>query len=479
MPELTDKPGGPSGPNRWLLRLLVPVVAIALYGLVPADPLLKGTLALMLWMLGWWILELAPFPVTALLPLLWLPGLGLLELKQVTPAYSDPVIFLFLSGFLLAIALEKHQLHRIFSQLLLRYLARSANSVVFVLMLATSLISMWISNTATAVMMLPIAAGLLKSLLDQQPACDPKSARNLALCLNLGIAHAANIGGSATLIGTPPNVVMAGYLQELAGIELGFGRWMLFATPVCGLLLLASWWLMTQVLFPFSFSGPWNSVSETGGPRLQLDSVQRLVVWIFGLTAAGWIGKPWLEWLIGRNLHDAHIGLAGGMLLFLVPAGRGGPTPLQWEDTRRLPWGILLLFGGGIAVASSMEQAGIIASIGDYAQQLGELPVWLFILIFAAVALFMTEIMSNVALATVLLPVVIATALGLNWPPLLLVAPVAMATSYAFMLPISTPPNAIVYSSGRIPQTAMLWSGWWLNLIAILVVTVAASLFLR
>lgn len=478
MSELTDKPVRASDSNRWLLRLLVPLVAIAVYRLLPADPLVKGTLALMVWMLGWWILELAPFPVTALLPLLWLPGLGLLELKQVTPAYSDPVIFLFLSGFLLAIALEKHQLHRVFSQLLLKYLARSAHSVVFVLMLATGLISMWISNTATAVMMLPIAAGLLKSLLDQQPQHDPQSARNLALCLNLGIAHAANIGGSATLIGTPPNVVMAGYLQELAGIELGFGRWMLFATPVCGLLLIASWWLMTQVLFPFSFSGPWSNRSATGQEPTRLDSVQRLVIWIFGLTAAGWIGKPWLEGLIGRSLHDAHIGLAGGMLLFLLPAGRSGPTPLQWEDTRRLPWGILLLFGGGIAVASSMEQAGIIAGIGDYAQQAGELPVWLFILIFASLALFMTEIMSNVALATVLLPVVIATALGLNWPPLLLVAPVAMATSYAFMLPISTPPNAIVYSSGRVPQSAMLWSGWWLNLIAIAVVTAAASLFL-
>ncbi len=462
---------------RQLLRWLFPLTALLFLTSAPMDPPARYTLALMIWMLGWWIFELAPIAVTALLPLIFLPLADVLPLKAVAAAYGDPVIFLFFSGFILAIALEKHGLHLLFSSFLLHHFARSAGSIVLIVMVTTAFLSMWISNTATAVMMLPIGLAVMKSFLEQHPTADPQDCRRFATCMVLGIAHSANIGGATTLIGTPPNVVMAGYMQELLQYELGFASWLFFALPIGIFVLLCSWYLMTHFLFPFRFPAG-HAVFSVKAEQVKLNQLQKLIVVVFSLTALCWIFKNQLENISGIRLHDAQIGLAAAVFLFLL-TDKKGETALRWQDTRDLPWGILLLFGGGIALANGMETAGILEAIGTFMQQLESMPMLLFIIILTATAIFMSEVMSNVALATVMLPIVIGIGKGLDLPPMLLVAPVTLATTFAFMLPIGTPPNAIVYGSGQVSQQAMIRAGWWMNLISIGVISLVSYVWFR
>ncbi|MEM9859028.1 MAG: DASS family sodium-coupled anion symporter, partial [Bacteroidota bacterium] len=454
--------------------ILGPVVFGALL-LAYGDSNIGKVLALASWMVIWWITEAAPIPVTALLPLVLLPYLGIFTVTEATAPYASPIIFLFMGGFMIALGLEKHNLHKRIALNLIRVTGTSGNGIILGFMAATALLSMWISNTATAVMMLPIAASVVQLLLRDNEM--NKGERRFALGLMLSIAYAANVGGTITIIGTPPNVVMTGYLSELVSFDMEFGRWLYIGLPAGLSILTATYFLITKVLFS-------NGIKEIEGSdqliHKELKSLgeftreERLVTIVFTLTAICWVFKPNINTLIGSAfLSDATTAMAGGILMFIMPVSfKKSEFLMQWKDTQRLPWGILILFGGGMTLAKGMEKSGIIQVIGEYVAQNSELGMLSLIAIVTTIVLFMTELMSNVALVTIFIPVIIGVANGLGINPLYLVIPATIASSCAFMMPISTPPNAIVFASGHIKIKDMMRAGILLNIISIMILVI-------
>ncbi len=440
------------------------------------NPTAWQVLAVAAWMVIWWVTEAAPMAVTALLPIILFPALGVFTLKAATAPYASTIIFLFMGGFLLALGLEEHGLHKRIALGLIKLTGTSANGIILGFMLATAFLSMWISNTATTIMMLPIALSVIQ--LVKHDSLNEKGFTNFALALMLGIAYAANIGGLATIIGTPPNVVFVGYAEKLLHIEIGFANWMMVGVPVSAILLTITYILLTQVLHKNKL-GKMSNAEELITKELedlgQWKKEEKIVAVIFGLTAFMWIFKAPLNNLIGFvMLNDTVTAMIGGITMFIVPINiKEKKQLLHWKATERLPWGILLLFGGGMTLAKAMEHAGLVDIIAEVIAQ-NQLSTLLIFLILIAVMLFMTELMSNVALATIFIPIVIAIAEGANINPLLLSIPVAMAASCAFMMPISTPPNAIVFSSGHIKISQMVRVGIWLNILSVLVLLGAA-----
>lgn len=428
------------------------------------------------WMVIWWISEAAPMAVTALLPIILFPALGVFTLKAATAPYASPIIFLFMGGFLIALGLEEHGLHKRIALGLIKLTGTSANGIILGFMLATAFLSMWISNTATTIMMLPIAISVIN--LVQHDSLDKKGFNNFSIALMLGIAYAANIGGVATIIGTPPNVVFVGYAEEILQTEIGFADWMMVGVPVSILLLFLTYMLLTKVLHKNGLGKMSKAealINEEFEALGKWKKEEKIVAIIFGLTASMWIFKVPLNNLIGVSLlNDTVTAMIGGILMFVIPLDvKGDKQLLHWKATHRLPWGILLLFGGGMTLAKAMEHAGLVSIIAEIISQ-NHFSILLIFVILIATMLFMTELMSNVALATIFIPIVMAIAVGANINPLLLSIPVAMAASCAFMMPISTPPNAIVFSSGHIKITQMVRVGIWLNILSVLVLLGAA-----
>lgn len=421
-----------------------------------------------MWMIAWWITEAVSMPVTALLPMVLFPLLGVMDAKAVAPAYGNPVVYLFMGGFIIALALEKWNVHRRIALHIIRMTGSSARGLLLGLLLSTGFISMWISNTATAVMMLPIATSLLSVLESHH---EKHIHGNLGKSLLLGVAYASNIGGIATLIGTPPNVVFAAYMAE-QGQSIGFGRWMLLAVPVSLLLLLFAWWLMAWVLFPL---GKQRYDSLQDGVRAQLDELgslqlgEKMTLFVFALACFSWITKEyWVRFVPG--LSDTLIAVAAAILLFLLPAANDKKV-LDWKDTAKLPWGILLLFGGGLCLADALEKQGIIQMISGLFDGMGGNPL-LATLLIAGLSVVMTEFLSNVAQVTIMLPVLTGIARGLELEPLTLIIPMTLAASCGFMLPMGTPPNAIVFATGELKIKDMMRTGFWLNLASVLLITV-------
>ncbi|MCC6685250.1 MAG: DASS family sodium-coupled anion symporter [Bacteroidia bacterium] len=454
-----------SGPLLFALVLLIPA---------PESIGAQGwkVLAVALWMITWWVLETLASSVTALLPIILFPVLGVFSVQEVCAPYGSSPIFLFMGGFMIAMAMEKWNLHKRIALNMIRLTGTDARGIILGFMLATALLSMWISNTATAVMMLAIVQPTVK-LLFEQSAESEKEKNKFALCLMLGIGYAASIGGIATIIGTPPNVVMVGILQKMTGQEVSFFNWMLACTPLMLLLLLFCYLMLTRWLFPFKIKrfshsnelimGELKSLGQMNGP-------ERMVAVIFTLTALLWIFNQPLKNIPGLQfLDDTSIAMMGGLLLFIIPVK--GKSLLQWEDTKNLHWGILLLFGGGLAMAKGLEKTGVINLLATIANSFKGINVYLLIIVLTTVSLFLTEIMSNVALATIMVPVVIGIANGVGANPVLFALPVTIATSYGFMMPISTPPNAIVYSTGYIRMKDMVKAGFWLDLTGLVLVS--------
>jgi len=421
-------------------------------------------------MLTWWITEAAPIPVTALLPIIMLPALGVFSLKESTAPYGSDIVFLFFGGFVIAIALEKWGLHRRIAMNIVKRTGTKADHIIFGFMLATGALSMWISNTACAVMMLPMALSVIKLL--QDPAIDAgaKSRKNFSLALLLGIAYAANAGGIGTLIGTPPNLVMAGFLKEQYGIEISFWEWMKIGLPFAAVLLAMTYFLLVKWLFP-------NRMKEIKGASNLIDSElkslgkmqepERRVLIIFVMTALLWTFRAFLESQMPfLALSDTGIAVFAAILLFVGPSGNKSGKLLQWDDTKSLPWGILLLFGGGLALAASFQEVGLVSKIGEWVVSLDPGTGFGLMLLLALVSLFMTEVMSNVALTTIFVPVVAAIGVSMGLSPVYFAIPVTIASSCAYMLPMATPPNAIVFASGEIKITDMARAGFLLNLIA-------------
>ena len=428
------------------------------------------------WMVIWWVTEATPMAVAALLPIVIFPALGIFDLAQATAPYASPIIFLFMGGFFLALGLEEYGLHKRMALNLVKLTGTSANGIIFGFMLATGFLSMWISNTAATIMMLPIAVtviNLIKQTVDNKKGLDLFS-----VSLMLGIAYAANIGGMATIIGTPPNVVFVGYAEQLLNIEIDFAKWMLIGVPISSILLLITFLFLTKVLYRNKL-GKMASVTRLIDTEVtnmgKMSREEKMVAIIFSITASMWIFKMPINSLLGYPiLNDTATAMIGGILMFAVPVNlKTGKGLVPWKATQRLPWGILLLFGGGMTLAKGMETTGLINIIADLVAQ-NQMSALLVYLILIGSMLFFTELMSNVALATLYIPVVIGIANGLGMNALLLAIPVAMAASCAFMMPISTPPNAIVFSSGHIRIKQMVKTGFVLNIIAIIILVLAS-----
>jgi sodium-dependent dicarboxylate transporter 2/3/5 len=428
------------------------------------------------WMVIWWVTEATPMAVAALLPIVMFPATGIFTMTQATAPYANPVIFLFMGGFFIALGLEQHGLHRRLALNLVRVTGTGANGIILGFMLATGFLSMWISNTAATIMMLPLASTVISII--SKNSDNKKGLALFSVALMLGIAYSANVGGISTIIGTPPNVVFVGYARELLNTEINFSSWMMVGFPVSAIMLFVIFIILTQVLYRNGL-GRMNYASEMleaelkGLGRMSLE--EKLVALIFGLTAFMWIFKLPINKLLGSEiLNDTATAIIGGILIFTVPADiRKGIGLVPWEATKRMPWGILLLFGGGLTLAKAMETTGLIDVIANLVAGSRMSALFVYLIMIGSM-LLLTELMSNVALATMYIPVAIGIASGLGMDPLLLSLPMAMASSCAFMMPISTPPNAIVFSSGHVEIKQMISTGVILNIISVILL-VAAS----
>lgn len=433
------------------------------------------TLACAALMVVWWLTEAVPIAVTAMLPIVLFPLLGITDVKEVTQSYGDSIIFLFMGGFVIALALEKCNLHTRIALNIIKRTGVNANRVVLGFMIATAFLSMWISNTATAVIMFPIAMSVLQLLIGKKvEKITNKGHLNFAISIMLAIAYSANIGGITTIIGTPPNTVLIGLLENNYELQIGFSNWLIMAMPLAIILLWATYWMLTRVFFPnrmgdLPIAG--NVIDEKLQELGKMTMQEKLVSVIFSLTAILWIVRAPINDLIGDNLlSDTGIAMTGAILMFATPANlKQNEFLMDWPTMKRLPWGILILFGGGLALAAAMNKTGIIELIGDAVATYQGYPHWFIILIVVGIMLFLTEFMSNVALVTVFLPMLFGIVQGLGMDLLPIAIPVTLASSCAFMLPMSTPPNAIVFGSGYLRIKDMVKAGWLLNIISILV----------
>ncbi|MBL7870401.1 MAG: DASS family sodium-coupled anion symporter [Cyclobacteriaceae bacterium] len=439
-------------------------------------------LAVALWMIIWWITEAAPIPITALLPLIVFPVLGVMKMSEAAAPYANPIIFLFMGGFLIAIGLEKHRLHERIALNLIRITGTSGNGIILGFLMATGFISMWISNTATAMMMLPIAVSVINLLRTEKknnPQEETIGERNFAIGLMLVIGYAANIGGVGTLIGSPPNVVFAGLLDQFYNQKMQFGKWMLIGLPVSIILLTACHLVITRLIYPNHLKKIHGADSLIKSKLRELGSIrkeEKLVMVIFGITSFGWIFQQPINLLIGSDmLNDTNIAMAGGSLMFLVPSSlRKFTFLLDWRDTEKLAWGILILFGGGLCLAQGLSNAGVIQAVGARIAEQSNSINWLLLGLITA-SIFLTELMSNVALVQIFIPVVFGIATNLGMDPILLGLPVTLGASMAFMFPVSTPPNAIVFSSGHMKVKDMMRAGIVLNLVSVLIIYLATK----
>ncbi|HEY8468790.1 MAG TPA: SLC13 family permease [Longimicrobiales bacterium] len=480
----------PAEPERPARRRRMGLFAgLALFALVLAAPTgmpapAQRTAAVAVLMATWWMTEALPLAATSLLPIVLFPLLGVLRPEPAAAPYANPVIFLFMGGFLLALAMERWGLHRRLALAVVASVGVQPRRLVLGFMLATAFISLWISNTATAAMMLPIGLALAELLRPREP----DAAFPFGTALMLGIAYGATIGGVGTLIGTPPNAVFAAAARELAGREIGFAEWMKVGLPVVALLLPITWALLVYVLFPPG-QLPAGAAALLAAERERLGPAtrgERLTAAVFALTALGWLVRepkqigglriPGLADL-APGLDDSTIAMGGALLLFLLPVDwRKGEFVLDWGAARRLPWGVLLLFGGGLSLARAFEESGLTALVAQAVAGLAGLPAWLLLAIVVATLIFVSELTSNTALAAMAMPLLAAAAVGVGQDPLVLMAAGALAASTAFMLPVGTPPNALVFGTGYVRMGEMVKAGFGLNLISIVLVTVVAYL---
>lgn len=447
------------------------------FGLTPAAWHVAG---LALWMAAWWLSAVVPLEATALLPIPVLSLSGAAPLGRVTASYADPVIFLFLGGFLLAATLERWDLHRRFALATVRTVGTDGPRVVLAFLLASAIASMWVSNTATAVMMLPIAAAVARG-------ADADS--RFPTALMLAVAYGASIGGVATLIGTPPNAILAGAAHELLGRDVSFGGWLGIGLSVSVPMLAACWFVLVRM---FRVRGPLPALARTlreeAGRLGRMGGAERFIIGVFAATALAWVLRepkvigglriPGLSDLLPA-VSDPAIAIGAALLLFAIPLRRSRfPTALDWRTAGGIPWGILLLFGGGLALASAFESSGLTEWIGGRLASLSGLPVVLTLALTALLFVLLTELTSNTATAALGMPLMVGVAQGLGIDAFPLMVAAALAASMAFMLPVATPPNAIVFSSGAIKPADMARAGLALNAIAVVIITAVVFLWL-
>ncbi len=429
-----------------------------------------AVIAVAVWMIVWWISEAVSISVTALLPLFLLPLLKVMPIADVGAKYGSPIVFLFFGGFVLALALEKVNLHKRIALNIIRLTGTTPNKVVLGFMIATASLSMWISNTATAVVMLPIAMSVIGLLVNDADGFT-KSDRNFALSVMLGIAFSANAGGIATVIGTPPNSVLIGLLENQYHIEISFLKWMVIGLPFSVIMVGISYVVLVKWMFPnkhLQFAASKEVINDELRKLGAMGGKEKMVLAIFGVTVFLWIFRTVINNILpDLKLNDTIISMIAAVAMFSIPYNlKKGDFLIHWRDTQKLAWGILILFGGGLALAEAMSVSGIVDLVAN-AIAGSEISIIFMAALLIFLMLFMTELMSNVALVAVLAPVVAGIAIGLEIPVLYLLIPVTMASSCAFMLPMATPPNAIVFASGYIKVHQMARAGIILNLIAV------------
>ncbi len=436
----------------------------------------RAVLATTAWVAYWWITEVIPIPVTSLLPIVLLPLSGALSVRVTTAAYGDETIFLFLGGFLLAIAMEKWNLHRRVALLIIAGIGTDARQIVLGFMVATAFISMWISNTAATMMMLPIALALISEMtsfdLATADSSGSKVKSNFGRALMLGIAYAASIGGLGTLVGTPTNAIFAAVVRQIYQTDVSFANWMLFGVPIAGTLTMVCWWFLAYVVFPPQLTAGAGRRAQIRQQLLDLGPMtaeENRVLLIFGATAFAWITRGFLLQPFLPGISDAIIAIGGGVALFMVPARRTPSPLLTWDVAPQLPWGLLLLFGGGLALAAGFRTTGLADWIGTQLTVISDVPFWLILLLVILLVNLLSEVTSNVATATMILPILASFAAAVDVHPYGLMVGASAAASCAFMLPVATPPNAIVFGSGYIEMKDMIRAGFWLSMISVVI----------
>ncbi len=461
------------GPLLFVLLLVIPT---------PADmePSAQKMAAVAMLMATWWMCESIPIPATSLLPITLFPLMGIMKTQAATAPYASHLIFLFMGGFIIALAMQRWNLHRRIAMNIVKVVGFSPGRLIFGFMAATAVLSAFVSNTATTVMMMPIGLAIIthvieegkKEGLDKTIDFSPEKF-NFGLNLMLGIAYAASIGGVATLIGTPPNTVLAGYLQKTYGYEITFVDWMKVGVPLVAVFLPLCWLWLTKVANPMKLKkvpGGRDLINRELQEMGSMSAGERWTSLVFALTALGWIFRKQLGFIFPdpKLVTDAAIAMTGALVLFLIPINlKKNEFVMNWHWASKLPWGVLILFGGGLSMAAGFKVTKLADWIGSQVGLLDQAPVLVLVIAVSTLIIFLTELTSNTATAAMVMPILSAVAIGLGQSPLLLVIPAAVAASCAFMLPVATPPNAIVFASGYVTIPQMARSGCGLNLIGV------------
>ena len=435
----------------------------------------NAILASTIWIAVWWITEAVPIAITSLLPVVLFPLTGGMELAETTASFGHRYIFLYIGGFILAIAIERWNLHKRIALNIIQLIGTNVKNVILGFMVATAFLSMWISNTATSVMMLPIGMSIISQLMDNPKTVENEN-QNFGKALMLAIAYSASIGGMATLIGTPPNLVLATIVQETYGIEITFSKWFMFGLPISLILLAICWKYLTEIAFTFKqkkFPGGRNEINKQLKSLGKLSYEEKMVLLIFVGTAFAWITRSFLLQKLIPNLDDTIIAVIAGILLFILPASKSKNRKLiNWEEAVKLPWGILLLFGGGLALAQGFKTSGLAEWIGGQLTLQEGASIFILLLFLIALVNFLTEITSNLATTAMILPILAPLSLVLDVNPFILMVGATVAASCAFMLPVATPPNAVVFGSGYLRIPDMAKTGVWMNLFSIIFLTI-------
>jgi sodium-dependent dicarboxylate transporter 2/3/5 len=447
----------------------------------------QAVMASTAWIATWWICESIPIPATSLLPVVLFPLTGALATSKVTPSYANHLVFLFMGGFMIALAMEKWNLHKRIALAIILLIGGGPKRIILGFMVATAFLSMWISNTATTMMMTPIGLAVIlqfAAIIQREKMDVDISLGRFAFgtALMLGIAYSASIGGVATLIGTPPNAVFAGVVKEMYGQEIGFGTWMLYGVPLAAVAIIFCWYYLTNFAFKISFK------ELPGGQELIAAEMKKLgpigkeesrVLIVFVAIALLWLSRGFLLSGIFPGMSDATIGIMGALVLFAWPVDlKKGQFILDWSAMKTLPWGILILFGGGFAVAGGFSSSGLAEWIATRLAALEGAPMLMIVLCVVTLAIFLTEITSNTATSTMLMPIMAAMALAMGLHPYAMMVTAALACSFAFMLPVATPPNAIVFGSGYISIPQMARAGIFMNLFGIAIITLLTLYYL-
>jgi sodium-dependent dicarboxylate transporter 2/3/5 len=493
---LTDEAQNANGLSTNIALLAGPLVAIVLFFLLPENYVNQSGVetdlslyarfvaSVALWMAVWWITEPIPVYATSLLPLALFPLAGGQTIKQVAASYGHELIYLFLGGFIVALGLERWGLHRRIALTTLAAVGSRPVMIVGAFMVIAASLSMWVTNTATTIMLMPVALSVI-SLLDSDAAAPDGKVHelhgNFSLCLLLSIAYAASIGGIGTIIGTAPNLFVVSFLQEQTGERISFVEWMQIGVPLVIVFVPCAWLLMTRLIYPLSSTpipGAQDLLSRAAKSLSPICTAEKRMLLVFFCTALAWIFRPLINRIdvFGMQplgaLTDSGIAVVAALILFVTPAANAAKERLMdWPTALRLPWGLLLLLGGGLALANGIDSSGFSLFLGSGSGLLKGFPIWMVLLFVVAAMIFLTELTSNTATTATLIPVLYAVAIGLGIKPELIVVPAAIAASCAFMLPVATPPNAIIFGSGLIRVRQMSRAGFYLNLLGIVLVS--------